>query len=267
MLPFSVSIATLSLAQAALVALPRPAVSPALARLGGRWWGLVPPGSIALVVAAIALESDSARVLTYLALFAVPPLAAFALGHAIRGGRPALAALVVPFFALAWASKDSLAGETAALALTGLACVSLGWLLACVVPSRWLKLGIYAMAAIDAWLVGAELLQEPNAILNAAAPGSLPQLQYASFGSAATGFGDLFLAATLGALLAADRRLQLTGAVLLAALALSFDLLFFALDSLPATVPVAMAMAILDLSQRRGDLAKAASEATPSGRR
>lgn len=264
MLPFSVSIAILSLAQATLVALPRPAISPGLARLGGRWWGLVPPGSIALVVAAIAIESDSAQVLTYLALFAVPPLAALALGHVIRGGRPAAAALVVPFFALAWASPDSLAGEAAALALTGLACVSLGWLLACVVPSRWLKLGIYAMAAIDAWLVGAELLQEPNAILNAAAPGGLPQLQYASFGSAATGFGDLFLAATLGALLAADRRLQLTGALLLAALALCFDLLFFALDSLPATVPVAIALAILDFSQRQRDLAKATPKATLS---
>ncbi|HEX7293232.1 MAG TPA: hypothetical protein VF259_01695, partial [Solirubrobacterales bacterium] len=118
-MPFWVSIATLSLAQATLVALPSPAVSPVLARLGGRWWALVPPGSIALVVAAIALESDSAQVLTYLALFAVPPIAAFALGRVIRGARPALAILVVPLFALAWASQDSLAGEGAALVLTG----------------------------------------------------------------------------------------------------------------------------------------------------
>jgi len=267
MLPFAVSIATLSLAQATLVALPRPAVSPALARLGGRWWALVPPGSIALVVAAIALESDSAQVLTYLALFTVPPLAALALGAIVRGARPGLATLVVPLFALAWAPPESLAGEGAALALTGLACVSLGWLLACVVPSGWLKLGIYAMAAIDAWLVGAELLQGPNAVLNAAAPGGLPQLQYASFGTAATGFGDLFLAATLGALLAFDRRLQLAGAALLAALALGFDLLFFALDSLPATVPVALTLAVLELAERRRrGLVRERRGAAPSGR-
>jgi len=137
-----------------------------------------------------------------------------------------------------------------ALALTALACVSLGWLLACVVPARWLKLGIYAMATIDAWLIASDLLQGPNAVLNAASPGSLPQLQYASFGSAVTGFGDLFLAATLGALLAADRRLQLTGAALLAVLALGFDLLFFAVDSLPATVPVALTLAVIDLTDR-----------------
>lgn len=250
MLPFSLSIATLSLAQAALVALPRPAISPALARLRSRWWALALPGPIAVVVAAIALDSAAAHTLTWLALLAVPPLAALALGGLVRGARTELAVLIVPLFALAWAFQDSLAGEGAATALSALACVSLGWLLVCVVPARWLKLGIYAMAAIDAWLIAADLLQGPNAVLNSVSPGSLPQLQYASFGSAAMGFGDLFIAATLGALLAADRRRQLIGALLVAALALFFDLLFFAVDSLPATVPVALALAALDLTPR-----------------
>lgn len=251
MLPFAVSIATLSLAQATLVALSRPAVSPVLTRLRSRWWALALPGPIALVVAAIELESSSAQALTYLALVAVPPLAALALGAIVRGARVELAALVVPLFAAAWAFQDALAGQAAALALSALACVSLGWLLACVLPGAWLRLGIYAMAAIDAWLIASDLLQGPNAVLNAASPGGLPQLQYASFGSAATGFGDLFIAATLGALLATDRRLQLVGALLVAVLALAFDLLFFAVDSLPATVPVALALAALDLAGRR----------------
>ena len=108
------------------------------------------------------------------------------------------------------------------------------------------------MAAIDAWLVGSNLLQEPNAVLNAASPGGLPRLQLAAFGSAAMGFGDLFVAATLGALLAGDRRLQLTGAALTAIIALAFDLLFFAVDQLPATVPVALALAVLELRARPG---------------
>ena len=89
------------------------------------------------------------------------------------------------------------------------------------------------------------------AILNAASPGSLPRLQLASFGSAVMGFGDLFVAATLGALLACDRRLQLRGAALVAVFALGFDLLFFAVDQLPATVPVALALATLELSRSR----------------
>ena len=250
MLPFSLSIGILSLAQASLVAAPRPAALPALAGLRSRWWALVLPVSIVVVIAAIALDSASAHALTYLALFAVPPLAALALGAVVRGGRPALALLVVPLFAAAWAFKGSLTGEAAALALSALACVSLGWLLACVVPAKWLKLGIYAMAAIDTWLVASDLLQSPNAVLNAVSPGSLPRLQLVSFGSAVMGFGDLFIAATLGALLASNRRLQVRGAALAATLALAFDLLFFAVDELPATVPIALTLAILGTLRR-----------------
>ncbi len=250
MLPFALSISILSLVQAALVAVPRPAANPLLNGIRSNWWALVPPLSIAVVVAAIALDSASAHFLTYLALVAVPPLAALALAAVARGGRPLLALLVIPLFALAWAARGSVAGQTAALALSALACVSLGWLLVCVVPGRWLKLGIYAMAAIDTWLVASDLLQGPNAVLNTVSPGGLPRLQLVSFGSAVMGFGDLFIAATLGALLAGDRRLQLRGTVLAVALCLGFDLLFFAVEELPATVPIALTLAILDLSTR-----------------
>jgi hypothetical protein len=251
LLPFGLSIGVLSLVQAALVAAPRPAAAPLLAGLRGRAWALILPLSIVVVIGAIALESAVAHFLTYLALVAVPPLAALALAAIVRGGRPPLALLAIPLFALAWAARGVPSSQTAALALSALACVSLGWLLACLVPSRWLKLGIYAMAALDAWLVGSSLLQEPNAVLNAASPGGLPRLQLASFGTAIMGFGDLFIAATLGALLAHDRRLQLKGAALTAVIALAFDLLFLAVDQLPATVPIALALAALDLWPRR----------------
>ena len=159
---------------------------------------------------------------------------------------------VVPLFALAWAAKGALGGEAAALALSALACVSLGWLTASAVPPRWLKLGIYAMAAVDAYLVAGDLLQGPNAVLNAASPaGDLPRLQLASLGSAVMGFGDLFIAATLGALLASyGRRTQLRGAALAAVICVGFDLLFFTVDELPATVPIALTLAVLDISRR-----------------
>lgn len=136
------------------------------------------------------------------------------------------------------------AGETAAALLSGLSCVALGWLLTCVVDARRLRLGIYAMAAIDAILIAADLLQGPSGVLSAAAPADLPRLQVLEFGSARMGFGDAFVAATAGCLLAARRELQLRAAALVAILALGFDLLFFALDSLPATVPVALALAL-----------------------
>jgi hypothetical protein len=253
MLPFALSISVLSLVQASLVAAPRPATAaPLLVRLRTQWWALAPPLSILVVIAAIALDSGSADLLTYLALFAVPPLAALALASVIRRGRPGLALLVIPLFALAWAARGSIGGQAAALALSALACVSLGWLLVCVVPGRWLKLGIYAMAAVDAWLVGSNLLQEPNAVLNAASPGGLPRLQLVAFGSAVMGFGDIFIAATLGALLASNRPLQLTGAAVAAVICLGFDLLFLFVDQLPATVPIALTLAALELWPQRG---------------
>jgi hypothetical protein len=251
LLPFWLSIGVLSLVQAALVAAPRPPIPILLERLQSRWWALVLPFSIVVVISAIALDSASARFLTYLALVAVPPLAAAALAWLVRGTRWELALLVLPLFAVAWAAKGSLSGQTAALALSALACVTLGWLIACAVPARWLKLGIYAMAIVDTYLVATDLLQGPNAVLNTAAPvADLPRLQLAGFGSALMGFGDLFVAATLGALLAYDHRLQLRGAVLAAAISITFDLLFFAVDELPATVPIALALAVLELLPR-----------------
>jgi hypothetical protein len=252
LLPFWLSIGVLSLVQASLVAAPRPPALALLRHLQSRWWALVLPLSIIVVVSAIALESASARFLTYLALVAVPPLAAAALGWLMHGGRPPLALAAVPLFALAWALEGSLAGETTALALSSLACVSLGWLVACVVPPRWLKLGIYLMAAVDAWLIAGDLLQGPNAVLNAAAPvADLPRLQFASFGSAVMGFGDLFIAAALGALLASNRRLQLQGTALAAVICPGFDLIFFFVDQSPATVPIALTLAALEILQRR----------------
>ena len=255
MLPFWLSIGCLSLLQALLVALPRPAEAPALNRLRSGWWALWLPLPIAVVIAAIALDSASARFLTWLALVAVPPFAALALGTVVRGARPWWALLAAPLFAVAWAAEGTFGGNVAATALTALACTSLGWLLACVVPARWLKLGIFAMAAIDAYLVGGDLLQQPNGVLNAVAPAAnLPRLQLVHFGNAVMGFGDVFIAATLGALLARDRRLQLRGALIAAVVGCAFDLLFFTVDELPATVPIALTLAIRELWRRRSEL-------------
>jgi hypothetical protein len=249
---FAVSISILSLVQAAVVALPRPRRFARLDALRSRWWALVPALSIVFVIGIVALEGESATVLSWLALAAVPPLAALALGWLVRGARPDWAAAVIPLFALAWAGSGLLIGEAAATALTALGCVALGWLLASVAPAAWLKLGIYAMAAVDTWFVAADLLQGPNAVLTIAAPGGLPRLQAIHFGSAQMGFGDLFVAATLGCLLASDRRRQREAAALVAILALGFDLFFLALDTLPATVPVALALGLTELRDRRG---------------
>jgi hypothetical protein len=294
MLPFWLSISLLSLTQGAVVALPGTLSITWLARRRSRLWATIPPLSvIAFVFVARAAEQASTQSLTYLALVAVPVLAALALGWLGQGGRPALALLTPALFVLAWVDRSGLAGEAAALALSALSCVALGVLLAAVTPPRWLAAGIVAMACADTALVVSELLQHPNEVLNSAHPAlGLPRLQAEAFGSAAMGYGDLFVAGLLGGLLAhgwppspADRGYardrgstaesgagargggdavapnaaharQLRAAVLVAGLAVAFDLLFFAVDELPATVPVALGLIVVVLAQRRAGRAE-----------
>lgn len=267
MLPFWLSIGLLSVAQGAIVALARMPEVPALARLRDRRWAAIPPLSVlGFVLVGVLAERASAQGLTYLALGAVPLLAGVALGWLTRGARPAWALLVLPLFALAWADSGALPGEAAALALSALSCVALGVLLASVTPPRWLAAGIVAMALVDAALVIADLLQRPNDALNAAHPAAgLPRLQSALLGSAVMGYGDLFIAGVLGALLAlaAGRRTQSRAALLAAGLATCFDLLFFFVDELPATVPVALTLIVV-LGARRRRCAASGPAPTPA---
>jgi hypothetical protein len=226
-----------------------------MGRLHSRLWASVPALSVlGFVAVGLIVERASADALTYLALVGVPVLAALALGWLVWGARPGLTLVVAPLFALAWIDRGGLAGEGAALALSALSCAALGALIAGVTPARWLALGIVAMACADAALVISDLLQAPNNALNAAHPaGGLPRLQAELFGSAVMGYGDLFVAGVLGGLLAitGDRSRQLRGATLVAVLAIAFDLMFFAVSELPATVPVAGALVILVLANRR----------------
>ncbi len=247
-LPFIPSDAGLLALQAAVVAAPRavPKIRQ-LDRLRGPGWALVPIASIVLVIVAIRNVSDTATGLTYLALVAVPPLAALALGWAARGAAPAAAVGALALFAIAWASRTSLAGEVAAALLSALSCVTLGVLLAAVTPPIWLKVGIVLMAAADAWLVITDLLQAPNATLVAAHPaGGLPRLQTEIFGSVTMGYGDLFVAGLLGAVLAGNRSQQRRAALLTLVIAALFDLLFLVINELPATVPVALALLVIE---------------------
>src|ERR1700690_1361903 len=112
MLPFWTSIAFLSLAQGALVAVPGVLSAPWLPRASGRRWALIPPASvIVFVLVAGAAERASAQGLTYLALCAVPALAALALGWLSfdeRRPHPLRALLVLPLFLLAWIDRGGL---------------------------------------------------------------------------------------------------------------------------------------------------------------
>jgi hypothetical protein len=266
-LPFIPSDAGLLILQAGVVASPRPlgdGLRTRVARLRGPGWALIPVVSIVGVIFMIRYASGTANWLTYLALVAVPILAAVALGWGSRWSWPWLALAAAGLFVLAWRTPYSLAGEAAGALLSGLSCVTLGMLLAAVTPPRWLKLGIIAMACADVWLVTSDLLQAPNDLLSAAAPGGgLPQLQSEQFGTVTLGYGDLFVAALLGGVLSDRPRLQTRAALLTFALAALFDLLFLAVDELPATVPVALATILIEVRLWRGR----GGRVRPSGRR
>jgi hypothetical protein len=260
-LGFIPSDAALLALQAAIVAAPRtPPRAGWITRLRRPAWAVIPVASIVGVIFAIRYVSDTATGLTYLAVVAVPPLAAAALAWAARPQYPVTAGRVAA--AIVWtaalfvtATGRGPISEAAAAILSALSCVTLAVLLATVAPAGWLKLGIIAMAAADVWLVASDLLQKPNSVLINAQPAPalgvhLPRLQSEFFGSVSMGYGDLFIAGLLGAVIAASGRSQWPAAALTLALAVVFDLLFFFVNELPATVPVAVALVVIEVWQR-----------------
>jgi hypothetical protein len=249
---FSLDSFVLTLAQAACVALPRAGLPAWLARFRNGAWALTLPLSIAAVVAGISLASPAADVLTWVALLLVPPGAALAFGWAMRGARPWLAVLAAPLLILAWALPDDRLGQAAAATLIVGSAVTLGRLLAGAAPLALLKVGVVAMAAVDAALVFSHNLQAPNSILVAASPGlGLPRLQSASFGSAGLGYGDFFAAAVVGGIFAAERAPQLVAAVAMVAVTLCWQQLHLVTDSLPRTVPPALVLIGFEVYRRR----------------
>ena len=256
-----IGIGILNATQALLVLLPGAGIPAWLERFKTRLWALIAPVSIALVVAAIALVPEVADGLTWFALLLVPPGAVLALGWAMRGAKPVYGLIAVAAFAVALMDVDSPAGEGAAAFLTALSCITVGRLLAGLVPAAPLKLGIVAMAVIDFILVFGNQLQGPNATLNAAVPApGLPQLQFLDVTWARMGYGDVFVAGLLGGILAAERKRQAPAALLVFVLCCAWDLLFLHFNTLPATVPIGVAIIVLELKDRASSARPVASE-------
>lgn len=263
---FSADNLVLVLFQAVCIALVGAGLPSWLMRFRGRWWALVLPLSIALVVLAISVVPATADALTWTALIGVPIGAAVALGWAAPGARAPLAILAAPLLAIAWASPDSTAGQLATCSLGAGSAIALGRLLAGGVSLDWLKAGVYAMAAVDAYLVFSGSLQAPNSVLVAASPGSgLPQLQSAGFGSFSIGYGDFFLAAVVGGILAVEGRARIPAALAMVAFALLWDQLFLVYDILPATIPPALALLAVTITSRlRGHAQNRSTTSHPS---
>jgi hypothetical protein len=245
----------LIVAQSAQVALPGRGVPQRLTYLrAGRRQLVVPVAVLAFVVAG-ALGRGVATALSQLAFVAVPLLAAAALGWAARGAKPVYALLAPPLLALAWWRAGSLTGDAAAAVLSALSCVTLGRLLAGVAKGGWLKAGILAWAVYDAVTVFGSAGRSPDATVDGAVPAAgLPQLQWLDLHAAGLGYADVFVAAVLGGVLAAERRRAWPVALLVLGVSIAFDALFLAFDTLPATVPVALALVVSETRRRSGRL-------------
>ena len=233
----------LDAAQAACIALPAAGVPAALLRLGGRGWSLVAPLSIIVSIGVIALTDVGADVLTWTALLLVPPSCALAFGWAAHGARPPLAVLALPALALALAAPDDPMGRAGRLVLIVGSVVTVGRLLAGAAPLALLKVGVVAMATIDAIVIFGDLFDRENALFDAAAPApGLPRLQVAEVGDASIDYGDFFVAGLVGGILAAERRPQLAAAIAAFAVMQAFNQLYLVVDSLPGTIPPALVM-------------------------
>lgn len=246
---FIVAYAGSSVAQAALVAgaaaghtpvLPRP-----LRRLRLRHgvFALLPLLALVGVVVALRLWPDGADALAKIALVAVPVLA---LLTAVRIG-PVAFGVAVAMVVVVLGDGTSLAGQLSALGLIAGSCMLLGVLLVAVTPAHWLGVGILAMALVDLVLVVSGVLGPASDALNAAvAREGLPQLQRVELGPLTMGYGDVFLPALVGALLAARARPRIWVAGLTLGFALAAGGVFLLVDRLPATVPVALALLVVE---------------------
>lgn len=240
---FELDTTLLDAAQALCVALPAAGLPAFLRRFGGRGWALVAPLSVIGSVAAITVSTASADVLTWIALLLVPLGCGLAFGWAAHGARPWLVLLVIPLLAAAFAEADGSLGRVARLVMIAGSCVTVGRLLAGAAPLTVLKMGVVAMAAIDAWFIFGDYFGEQNAAFDAASPArNLPRFQVAELGDSSTDYGDFFVAGLVGGILAAERRPQALAALATFVVAQAFNQLFLVVDSLPGTVPPTLAM-------------------------
>jgi hypothetical protein len=233
-----------SVAQAALVAGATASAAPVWTHaLRHRLFALVPLLSLVGVVVLLRVQPQYADTFAKVALVCVPLLAL--LGAARFG--PVAIGVTLTALAVVLHDTHSLAGQLAALTLIGGSCLLLGSLLVELTPPEWLGAGIVAMAAADLVLVASGLLGPASDVLNAAGVGDhLPQLQRVEIGPLEMGYGDVFLPALVGALLAARARPRTWAAGLTLLFALAAGLVFLAFDRLPATVPVALALLVVE---------------------
>jgi hypothetical protein len=246
----------LNFVQGAVVLLPGVARARWLDVLRSHWPLLVGPAAAAIASTFLpGVAAVLANDLSLVALVFVPPLAALGIAWAMRSRDRRLVPLVPALVGIAWLAPDGPVGEGAALLLVVLSCVALAVAVVAVVPRIVAKVGIVAWATADLSLALTHGLVKAGHAISNAAPPVAPQLQLQRvvIGGASMEYADIFLAATLGAILAAESRSRGLAALVVAAVAMSMAAFLLVTHVLPATVPVAAALALEELRRRGAD--------------
>lgn len=248
-MPYGWEYATLVGLQAVIILLVRdPATLPVVPR--HPLVGLVPLLAIGGGVVVLGAVPGAVSAVTTIAAFAVPPLALLAVLHIRRFAVP-LAVLSPVLWIIVWRLPSSPSADLAGDLLIVLAAVSLGRLTGWIAPRPALVIGVFVATAVDVWQVLHAQVQPVAAALSAAAPPrGLPGLQELVMGGASMGWGDAYLAALAGAIVAVSARATIAAAVGTLGAGLALGFLFGVLDLLPATVPVAVGLLAAGIVER-----------------
>jgi hypothetical protein len=230
--------------EGALVALPSPAALERLAPLRSPAWALVGPGSLLVGTFGVLALPSLATGLAILATVATPLLAAIAVACVVHGRRRSLLLLPLALGVVALACTG-MAREVAATLLTALGCLTLGAALVRLTPTRALHLGLLAMALVDVVLIAAGVGQHAADLLGDTLNGSQPAFHYAELGPATIDYPDLVLAAILGGVVS-GRANQHRAAVIVAVLASAYSFILVLADVVPATVPLVIALGVVE---------------------
>jgi hypothetical protein len=243
-----IAFVTLAIIKGALVALPSPAAFGRLARLRSPLWALIGPGALLTGTFGVLAIPSLATGFAILAAAATPALAAIAVVGVVHGGRRMLLLVPVALGVVALAGSGVTA-ELAASLLTALGCLTLGAAIVRLTPGRWLRLGVLAMTAVDVILLAAGIGQPAATLLQDASAGVQPVFHRAQIGPMCLDYPDLVLAAMLGGVVA-GRAVQARAAALVAILATANGAFFAFANVLPATVPIVLALILIDWRPR-----------------
>ena len=241
-----IAVIAMATLEGALVALPRAdALEPLLMFRSPAWAALLPGSILAGTFLPLAMPS-MALGLVLMAGVITPLLATVAILEVVRGPRMALLVLA---FALAVISSliSGWAGQISASMLTALGCLAVGVALARLIPRRWFVLGVIGMCLADVALL-ASGIGRSAAILMSSATADVhgPVFSQVDIGRLTTDYPDLVLAAVLGGFLAGRHR-QLLAALLVTTIGVAYGLLLLPIyHLLPATVPIGLALILLE---------------------